>query len=101
LDNFCPGCTQRFQKDIKNWHIIHSVMNNRPGKVAGLDGNHLHSQTGEADQTDKKDILALKLQFDPENYRIPSYHHAEESKKEETKEEDDGFLRTKTLVPDA
>jgi hypothetical protein len=76
-------------------------MNNRPGKVAGLDGNHLHSQTGEADQTDKKDILALKLQFDPENYRIPSYHHIEESKKEETKEEDDGFLRTKTLVSDA
>ena len=55
----------------------------------------------EEDQTDKKDILALKLQYDPENYRIASYNHAEESKKgeeEEAKEEDDGFIRTKTLV---
>ena len=88
-------------------------MNNRQGKVTCLDENHLHSQTVEADQqTDKKDILALKLQFDPENYRIQSYHHIEESTKgnveekkeemkEEMKEEDDGFLRTKTLLPDA
>jgi hypothetical protein len=49
-------------------------MNYRPGK----DGSHLHYQTGEEDQTDKKDILALKLQYDPENYRIPSYHQIEE-----------------------
>ena len=74
-------------------------MNYRPGK----DWNRLHYQTGEEDQTDKKDILALKLQYDPENYKIPTYHHIEESKKgkvEETKEEDDGFLRTKTMLPE-
>lgn len=74
-------------------------MNYRPGK----DGNHLHHQAGEEDQTDKKDILALKQQYNPENYRIPSYHHEEESKMgkvEETKEEDEGFLRTNTILPE-
>jgi hypothetical protein len=74
-------------------------MNYRPGK----DGSHLYYQTGEEDQTDKKDILALKLQYDPENYRIPSYNQIEESKKgnvEETKEEDDGLIRTMTIEPD-
>ena len=54
--------------------MIRSVIGHRgPREFTPEEGNQMHYQTEEENQTDKKDILAQTLQYRPENYKIPSF----------------------------
>ena len=70
LEDFCTECRELLKDEILYWRSIKLVASGRSEVGSLEDGIRLHYQTEQEDDTDKKTILGLKLQFQSESYKI-------------------------------